>query len=432
MKPKIIIALIAITSIMQPIKADTPVTLAQCRQLALSNNEDMTQADNKYRQAELDKDIAFASYFPSISGSFTALYAKDLDMMGTTLQMRGMYMAGLTLMQPLYAGGKIMASNKMARIGVESLSETRRMTEAEVITQADNAYWSYMAVGEKVKLLEAYAAQLDELARQIKTGVEVQMATRGDSLRVAAKRSQIQYQLQKANNGKELCRMSLCSVMGLPLDSMIVPADTNMLILPPSEMTATIDARPEYKLLQNQVEIQEQQVKVARSEILPVLGLSAIYSYYGNIKMQGYTPEGYGYTQEFKDDFPLAVASLSIPILNWGKGIKGIKKAKLELENKRLELSKNERLMTIELRQAEQNITDGYNMIGSSSLAVAQATENLRNMQARYETGMCTLTDLLDAQAQWQEARSCQIEAETQYKIYETEYLRVTGQLTVP
>lgn len=43
--------------------------------------------------------------------------------------------------------------------------------------------------------------------------------------------------------------------------------------------------------------------------------------------------------------------------------------------------------------------------------------------------GLCTLTDLLDAQAQWQQARSNLIEAETQYKIYGTEYLRVTGRL---
>lgn len=429
MKRKVIIAIIFIAGSFPAIKAGNAITLEQCRQLALANNEDMAQADNKYRQAELDKDIAFASYFPSVSGSLTALYAKDLDMMGTTLQMRGMYMAGLTLVQPLYAGGKIMAANKMARIGVESLAESRRMTKADIISRADNAYWTYIAVGEKVKLLETYAAQLEELTRQIEASVEAQMATRNDALRVEAKRSQITYQLQKANNGKELCRMALCNIMGLPLDSIILPADTNILVLPPVPMDATIDARPEYRLLQNQVKLQEQQVKSARAEILPTLGVSAIYSYYGNIKMKGMA-QGYEYSEEFKDDFPLAVASLSIPILNWGKGIKGIKKAKLELENKRLELSKNERLMNIELKQAEQNITDGYNMINSSAVAVVQATENLRNMQVNYDVGMCTLTDLLDAQAQWQEARSSQIEAETQYKIYETEYLKVTGRLS--
>ena len=42
---------------------------------------------------------------------------------------------------------------------------------------------------------------------------------------------------------------------------------------------------------------------------------------------------------------------------------------------------------------------------------------------------MATLTDLLDAQSQWQQAESNLIEAQTQYKIYETAYLRATGRL---
>ena len=58
-----------------------------------------------------------------------------------------------------------------------------------------------------------------------------------------------------------------------------------------------------------------------------------------------------------------------------------------------------------------------------------QADENLRVMRQQYDNGMAVLTDLLDAQAQWQQARSNLIEAQTQYKLYETEYLRVTGRL---
>ena len=50
-------------------------------------------------------------------------------------------------------------------------------------------------------------------------------------------------------------------------------------------------------------------------------------------------------------------------------------------------------------------------------------------MQERYDVSMCTLTDLLDAQTQWQQAESNFIEAQTQYKIYETEYKRTTGRL---
>ena len=85
--------------------------------------------------------------------------------------------------------------------------------------------------------------------------------------------------------------------------------------------------------------------------------------------------------------------------------------------------------MSIEARQAVQNLTDGYTMVETAELGRKEAIENLRVMQERYDVSMCTLTDLLDAQTQWQQAESNFIEAQTQYKIYETEYKRTTGRL---
>ena len=38
------------------------LTQAECRQMALAHSEDLQKADNAVMQAELDKDIAFASY----------------------------------------------------------------------------------------------------------------------------------------------------------------------------------------------------------------------------------------------------------------------------------------------------------------------------------------------------------------------------------
>lgn len=36
-------------------------------------------------------------------------------MVGMEMSMKGMYMAGITLQQPVYAGGKIVNANKMAK-----------------------------------------------------------------------------------------------------------------------------------------------------------------------------------------------------------------------------------------------------------------------------------------------------------------------------
>lgn len=130
--------------------AQLQLSQAECRKMALKNNEEMKIAENSYRQAKLDKEIAFAAYLPELEGSLTGIYRKDMDLMGAELQMRGTYLAGLTLTQPIFTGGKIVASNKLAKIGVDCAEESLRKTEMDIIAEADNAYWTYIAVGKKL------------------------------------------------------------------------------------------------------------------------------------------------------------------------------------------------------------------------------------------------------------------------------------------
>ena len=259
------------------------------------------------------------------------------------------------------------------------------------------------------------------------------MATDNDLLRVDAKRSEIRYQLQKARNGANLCRLALCSAIGCPLDTEITPTDTVIAVRPPAGLDTDISQRPELRLLRQQVTAAEQQVKDARSGFLPQIGLSAGYLHYGNIKIKGTATGADGapvpYTQKLDDGIWLAMLSVNIPVFHWGEGGKQVEKARLGLRNSQLDLQKNTRLLDIEARQAALSLADSYALVETATLGDTQATENLRVMRSRYLAGMCSLTDLLDAQSQWQQARGNLIEARTQHKINETEYLRVTGRL---
>lgn len=409
------------------------LSLAECRERALAHDEDLQKAGNAARQAELDKAIAFAANLPQISGTASLSYMNDMDIMGMTLQMRGMHMAGITLVQPVYAGGKVRAANRLARVGEEAAAETLRQTRMRVIADADNAYWTYIAVSWQVRMLQAYQTQMDTLHRQIAASLSTGMATDNDLLRIDAKRSEIRYQLQKARNGANLCRLALCSAIGCPLDTEITPTDTVIAVRPPANLDADISQRPELRLLRQQVTAAEQQVKDARSGFLPQIGLSAGYLHYGNIKIKGTATGADGapvpYTQKLDDGIWLAMLSVNIPIFHWGEGGKQVEKARLGLRNSQLDLQKNARLLDIEARQAALSLADSYALVETATLGDTQATENLRVTQSRYLAGMCSLTDLLDAQSQWQQARGNLIEAQTQHKINETEYLCVTGRL---
>lgn len=411
------------------------LTQTECRKMALANSEKLEQSDNVLRQAKLDWQIAKAAFLPTFDGSAMGAYSTpDMDLgENMKLQMHGTYMAGIDLVQPLYTGGQLLAGRHLAKIGKETAAEQRRMTRMDVLVEADNAYWTYIAVRQKVKMMQSYRSQMDTLYSQTHAAVEVGMATENDLLRIKAKRTEIHYQLQKTESGADLCRLSLCQVIGIDFGTIIEATDTVVATTAPTLPVSDIFGRPELNLLQKQISVNKEQIKLARAAMLPTLALTGNYMYYGNLKMKGMVNDGTGtmipFSQESKGGSWMAMLSVKVPLFHWGSNLKKVRKARLDLRNSELELQRNSRMMSIEVQQAIHNVQDGYRMIDTAEKAMSQADENLRVMQNRYTESLSSLTDLLDAQSQWQQSRSNLIEAQTQYKIYETQYLRATGTL---
>ncbi|MCM1517981.1 MAG: TolC family protein [Pseudoflavonifractor sp.] len=413
---------------------DIELSLGECRRMALANSEDVRMAGNASRQAELDLKIANTALLPKLDATATGLYMfPDIDMSIADLQLRGTYMAGISLTQPIYTGGKITAGRNLAKIGKDVARLNLLKARMDVIAEADNAYWTLMAVNNKVTLLESYCAMMDTIYRQTHTAVEAGMAIENDLLRIDTRRSDLLYQLQKARNGAELCRLSLCRVIGENFDVVPVLVDTITDNDEPVSLDTDISSRPEVGLFAAGIRAKEQEVKMTRADFLPTVGLSLGYTYYGNMKVKGSMPGSDGsympFSNSLSDGYGMGILSVSIPLFHWGEGLKKVKRAKIELENSRLDMAKNTRLLSIQAIQAARNYEDGYRMIATARTALVRAEENLRVMRNRYEAALAPLTDLLDAQTQWQQASSDLIEARAQCRIYESEYLRSIGKL---
>ena len=424
--------------------AQAPLTLDQktCRKMALESSEDIRKAENEIFKSRLDGKVAMSAFLPSVDANGTGIYVTpNQGMSGMDLIMKGTYMAGITLTQPLYAGGRIMAGKRMSKIGEEAAGEKMRMTRAEVICDADNAYWTYVSVQVKMRMVEELKAQMDTLLSQVSVSAGAGMATDADLLTVKAKRSEVEYQLQKVNSGLDLCRMALCRIVGVPFDTEIVTEDVSLDILPntseswafPLEQPVSVETRPELKLLQAQLDVAKAQVRMTRGEYLPSLAVVGAYMNYGNIKLGSMVDAGNGtyvpYEQKLQKGMCAAMLSLSIPIFHWGEGYNKVRKAKADVSNAVLDYQKNEKLMTLEARQAETNLRDSRALIACAKDALAQSEENLRVVSNRYSASMCPLSDYLTARFQWHQSKSNLVEAVTQYHISQTDYLRTTGRL---
>ena len=435
MKSKYIVLSLLIACV-QTIKGEEPLRLTadDCCRMALESSRKVSRQQLAVRQADLDRKVADISRLPNVQGMATGMYMlPDMEMMGMNVEMRGAYMAGLQITQPIYAGGKITAGRRLAKIGKEVAEEQLRMDRMDVMADALHSYWTYVAVLDKVKLTESYSAMMDTLLEQTSAAVDAGLATDNDLLRVTAKRSEIAYQRKKAQNGADLCRLALCNVIGVDFDSEIIPIDSAPHPDTESPLATDVSALPELALLRQKVNASKQQVKLTLGDFLPTVGLSLGYNWYGNIKMKGYADVGGGmmvpYTTTMKDNFGIAMLAVQVPLFHWGEGAKKVKKARLEVERSQLELDENSRLLELRAHQAASNLEDGKMLIKTAETAMAQAEENLRVMQNRYDEGMSTLTDLLEAQSQWQQAYSDVIEASTQYQIYRVEWLRAVGRL---
>lgn len=413
------------------------VTAESAVRTAIANSEQMRVADNAAEQAQLNRRIARTAYLPNFSGSVTGgwrLPDSKYPEMGMTLSMRGVYMAGINLQQPIFAGGKIVAANRLAGIGVNAAAEQQRQTRIAVAADAETAYWTYVAVLSKLDMMQSYVALVDTAYSQTLAAVNAGMATRNDLLRMEARRSQVYYQQEQVNAGADLCRMALCDAMGLPLETQLEPTDTEI----PTEIPANLhdynlDNRPEMQLMQADIAAKEQQVRIARADFLPQAGLQAGWMAYGGFNLDMMTQDADGNylpsTQKIKGDGWTIMLSVQVPLFHWGEGVKKVKHAKLDVENARLNLEHNTRKLDLQVQQAISNVQTGAALVKSAENAMNQADAALQSTAEAYSLGMTPITDLLDSQSQWYTSRANLIEARTQLRIHLIDYKAATDTL---
>lgn len=449
--------------------AQQKLTLEECRRLAVENSQEIQIARFRVEKAEAERAAMKTQYLPSLSGSATGAYLFEKIEQELTLptqvpdlatgelrpnvmvnpstgevvmgpdgnplfnmyawlpleiSLKGAYLAGISLQQPLYTGGKIAAGHAMTKIGVAMAGDNLELQRANTLYEADQAFWLYVSVQEKVKLAETYTELLSRLETRVKDAWETGMTTRNEFLKVAVKHNEARLQLQKARSGLELTRMALCRITGLPFDTAIetVAGDAGEDVPFGGLQGDSVDlaARPEYRLLQKNVELAAQQLKLARAGFLPTAGVSLGYNYIGGIDIG---PE------KFTSSNPTVMASLKVPIFHWGEGRQKQLAARREQEIREAELEKNSRLMTLESEQARLNLRDARLRADMARSTIEQAEENLRVTSDNYEVGMGLLTDLLEAQAYWQNSLSEQIEARADLRLKESAWLKVSGQL---
>lgn len=404
-----------------------PLTLDQCRQMALANNARIRQADDAVGAARQTRREAFTKYFPEITAAGMAFKSnKDMVQVGildlvTIGFLTSGYMGGIQFVQPLFMGGQIVNGNRLAEVGEAVAELQRRQSANDVLLTVDKYYWQIAALQAKTLTLRAAMATVDSLQQQVQAALDAGMVTLNDLLEVRLRRSEFQADSVDLANGIALSQMVLAQYVGADSTSVAIDFDPTTLNEVPQmpyddyrDPAAALDDTPQYQLLLQNVRAAELRRKITIGKNLPsIAGGGGLF---------------YQSIFNAKHAFGALMVTVSVPLSGWWGGSHAIKKARLEEASARTQLQNDAELLQLAMRQAWDNVTASQRKAQIASEAIGQAEENLSIYQAMYDAGTTTITDLLQAQALQRQCCDRFTEAYASYRVALTTYLIATAQ----
>lgn len=439
-----------ISSLPMHLFAQTLLTLEQSKALALKNNKMLQNASLEIEAARQLKKEAFTHYFPNTGANVFAMHAIDpmvkFNISGGNLPvydgnpatlpvatefayfpgvgMNMMEKAGmgvLNITQPVYAGGRIRTGNRLAALNVDLKEKQEKLSEREALLKTEQQYWLLVSLQEKQMTLNRYELLLNDVRKQVDDAYKNGLAVRNDVLKVQLKQSELALSKSKLTNGRKLATMQLCQTIGIPYDSTLVLQDAIDVSHGPEQyytaIQTAIENREEYQLLKKSVEATQLQTNMKRGNYTPTLAVGLAGYHFNTLeKHADYTNNG------------LAYVTVILPISDWWGGSHAIKEHKIKEQVAKNSFDDSMSLMTLQMEKAWTDLNEAYYQIGVLKISSLQAEENLNVNQSSYNSGVVTLSDLLEAQALMSETSNKLIEAKMEYKLAVTTYLQVTGQ----
>lgn len=437
------------------------LTLEECRNLAIQNNKELQISGEKVKAANEERKAAFTKYFPQLSAmggymwnqkdinllDMDALSAKLGSALGPLAQLpvfgqlmggidemqhldvQNIWVGGVSLVQPVFMGGKIVSYNQITKYARELAESMNDLQLQEVIYKTDETYWQVISLINKKKLADAYVSLLRKMDSDVTAMISEGVATQADGLSVKVKLNEAEMAQTKVENGLALTRMLLAQICGLPLDEPLVLADENIENFPVHSNDATANVneafanRDELKSLELAGKIYQKKERIVLADMLPNVALSANYLVTN--------PNAFnGFKNEFAGMFNVGVM-VKVPLSGWWEGTYKRNAARAETRIQTLQLMEAREKVELQVNQSVYKVNEANKKLTASNRNMENAEENLRHANLGFEEGVIPALNLMEAQTAWVSARSSLIDAQIEVKLTEVYLTKSMGKLSV-
>ena len=315
---------------------------------------------------------------------------------------------------PLYTGGALSGSIKSAKAGYKSALVGVQKSYNDMRSTVTNGYFMVLQADDMQVLSRESVERLAEHLKNVKAQYDVGVVAKVDVLRSEVELANAQQNLIKAENAYKIAEANFNKIIGLPLATNLFLEDTLNYTPYDKDLEYCLDYaaknRPELEQAKQGVEAARGQVKVARSGYQPQISAVASQNWA--------TGDGHWPADEESNWTVGVQASLTI----FDTGVTRAKSHAAEANYFSAQEAYRDTVdaVMLDVRSQYLNLREAEKRISTTEVAVSQAEEDYRIAQLRYQAGVGTNTDVLDAQVALTDAQTNYLQSVYDYNISKT------------
>jgi outer membrane protein TolC len=407
--------------------APLTLTMQDALQRARRNDPQYRAALTDLGLARQDRVQARAGLLPSLSYNNSFIYTQGT---GTPALAASKYIANNGVHEYL---SQADAHQSISLTGVAdyrrslaALAQSRAKAEIAtrgLVVTVTQAYYGLVVAQRKYATAQRAAKEASQflgISQKLENGGEVAHA---DVIKARIQSQQRERDLQEAQLDMDRTRLDLAVLLFSDFNQDFSVVD-DLQAPEPLPAFPEIEAsgkknNPELAAALAALEVANHQVTAAWGGLLPSLSIDYFYGIDSNrfaLRTDGVRNIGYS-----------TIASLQIPIFNWGADRSKLKQAELRREQARVELSFAQRQLLSHLRQFFNEAETVRAELESLNSSAEIAAESMRLTTMRYQAGESTVLEVVDAQNTMTQARNAYDDGQARYRVALATLQTLTG-----